>query len=355
MSLLQQFANEATENASKNINDNPQEETIEEVVETTNTNQEIETPETPENLGQPSDNNEAVPELTQEQELNAQEDKPETAATKNNRFANEELARFNEFVLKTGKSWNEFQALNKPISEIDSKDLLKEYYSEKEGMSEKEISYELSNLFVDEMETDFDFIEDEKDQLKREAQLERELRKAREWREKHVSDTMESLKSGSDEQSYMTIEDYQEKQIQAQKVAVDQYRETIYKALPDIKTMEVEVNGQKVQYTPDKEFNDHLKAASEDFGTIVNQYYDASGNLKDASGWIDLVSWTDPNTRNAKIKFIVDQAIAHDRAERSKERRNVSSDNVQVTKVESGNQDEAFDNWRKGRKTTPFG
>lgn len=345
MSLLNDFAAEETERIEAEATAGAPTEKPEEQKPTTDEKPE----ETPEEIKNPAEKEEKPEDADEDKETNAQGTEQEKPVNRGSRFANEELQRFNEYVLKTGKSWEDFQALNKPTDQIDSKDLLRQYYSEKEGMSEKEVNYELSNLIVDENNDDFDF-EDEKTQLRREALLERELRKAREWREQNVSEVLSTLDTV--DTNNMTVEEYQEQMKEEQKLSVDDYRQRVYSALPDIKTMEVEVNGQKVLFTPDEEFGKQLKSVTEDFGTVVNKYYDESGKLKDVAGWIDLVSWADETTRNAKIKFIVDQAIAHDRAERSKERRNVNNASQTVIKATDGDDEAQFNAWREKKRAS---
>ncbi|WP_294203015.1 hypothetical protein [uncultured Chryseobacterium sp.] len=359
MSLLRNFANEETEkfesasDESVNNNDNkgpndqddnndPDDQDEDKGPDDQNDNN---NPDDQDDNKGPNDQDNSGKTVTSTEDQDQNQDKPENRGS---RFANEEIARFNEYVLKTGKTWDDYQALIKPMDQMEPKDLLRQYYSEKEGMTEKEINYELGNLILDEDSEDFDF-EDEKDQAKREVLLERELRKAREWREQNVSEVLSSLETP--DANNMTVEEFQERMQEDQKKSVDEYRQTIYSALPDIKTMEVEVNGEKVLFTPDEEFSKNLKAITEDFGTVVNKYYDESGKLKDVAGWIDLVSWTDEKTRNAKIQFIVDQAIQRDRADQKKERRSVGNQR-QTAQTSTSGDNEDFEAWREKKRSS---
>ena len=50
------------------------------------------------------------------------------------------------------------------------------------------------------------------------------------------------------------------------------------------------------------------------------------------------------------IQFAIEQAVLNDRAARSNQRRNVTTDNYQPTSGTTSHGEEDFDNWRKNRE-----
>ena len=84
-----------------------------------------------------------------------------TPEQKQAEFASEKVAKYNEFVKKTGKEdYSEFLHWQTPTDELNKEELLRRYYSEQEGMSEKEIAYKLSTMDVSEsQDPDDDYAE----------------------------------------------------------------------------------------------------------------------------------------------------------------------------------------------------
>lgn len=284
---------------------------------------------------------------------------PEAATTETqapqNLFANEEVAKFNDFVKRTGKGYDDFKALHTPTNEIDSKELLHQYYSEKEGMGEKEIAlkmkqFELAEKTVDE-DDDFGDLDDP-ETLKAQAEIERDLRKASEWREDHVKEMLSEAETSNSEpaQQQPTVEQFLQTYEEQQKQSVDEYRETMYSALPEIKGIELDILGQKISYTPDEEFAKNMRLVSEDLSVGVNQFFENGKVIKPKELATEAV-WAYKPTRDAMLKFIVDQAITIDRAGQMKERRNVSTDNYQ-NQAATGDIDKeaAFDRARASRR-----
>ena len=112
---------------------------------------------------QGTENTQAEPAPAEEQtttETGAQQSEHPQVATKT--FVSEEAARFNDFVSKTGKEdYNEFKFWQKPTDEVDEDELLRKFLSEKEGMTEKEIAFELKRLEKTESEFDDEFWDDD--------------------------------------------------------------------------------------------------------------------------------------------------------------------------------------------------
>ena len=286
---------------------------------------------------------------------NAPEATTTETPTPQNPFANEEVAKFNDFVKRTGKGYDDFKALNTPTDELDSKELLHQYFSEKEGMGEKEIAlkmkqFELAKKTEDE---DDDFWDgDDPEKLKAQAEIERDLRKAREWREDHVKEMLSESETPNSEpaQQQPTVEEFIKTYEEQQRLSVDEYRQTMYSALPEIKGIELDILGEKISYTPDEEFSRNMRLVSEDLSVGVNQFFENGKVIKPKELATEAV-WAYKPTREAMLKFIVDQAITIDRAGQMKERRNVSTDNYQH-QASTGDIDReaAFDKARESRK-----
>lgn len=283
---------------------------------------------------------------------------PETLTTETptsqNPFANEEVAKFNDFVKRTGKGYDEFKALHTPTNEIDSKELLRKYYSEKEGMSEKEIAYEMSKFeLAEQTDDDNDFNEDPSpEQLKAQAEVERDLRKAREWREEDVKSLLSESETPNSEPApeQPTVEQFLQTYEEQQKKSVDEYRQTMYETLPEIKGIELDIQGQKISYTPDEEFTKNLRLVSEDLTVGVNQFFD-KGKVIMPKELATEAAWAYKPTRDAMLKFRDEQVEAIVTARLIKERRNISTDNYQNQATTADiDREAAFDSARASRK-----
>lgn len=243
-------------------------------------------------------------------------------------FASEEVAEFNAFKERfPDKTIDDYKQLKTPVSEISDEELLRKYYSEKEGMGEKEIAYALKQIEVDGEGEDDDFDDfsiDEDERLKREAKRERDLRLAREWREQYVK---EQLSPNANDNVPMTIEAYQERVANAQKQSRDNYLNSIYSALNSIETIELGMGDEKISFVPDEAFRKEMKSTSENIEAVYEKFTDSDGKLKDAKGFITEVAlWANPTTREKMIAYRIEQAVLRDRATRDKARRNVGFD-----------------------------
>ena len=281
-------------------------------------------------------------------------------------FASEKVAKYNEFVAKTGKEdYREFEFWQTPTNEVDQKELLRKYYSEKEGMTEKEIAFEMSKLEVASQNADDDFLDDEiseKERLEKEVHLERELRKARAWHEGEFKSFSENVVEATETNEVqpdgkMTVEEYNKMVLETQHNLYKDNLEKIYQTLPEIKGLELKIpandrqgiSSLDVVFTPDEDYSKELRAVSEDVGVVINQFYE-NGNLKDPKGWITEAAWAYKPTRDKMIQFAIEQAVLNDRAARSNQRRNVTADNYQSVSTSSVNSEVAFEDWRKNRQ-----
>lgn len=63
--------------------------------------------------------------IEQDNVVSTQENQPTVTETQQTVFANEELAKINEFVKKTGKGVDDYYALQKTSEQLDQRELLK--------------------------------------------------------------------------------------------------------------------------------------------------------------------------------------------------------------------------------------
>lgn len=347
MSILDSIATEApvvNNNAPADTKQQPAETATAETAETTTT-------ATEENSSQEN--------ITDTTNTAEQPNAPDVATTETqapeNPFANEEVAKFNDFVKRTGKGYDDYKALNTPTSELDSKELLRQYYSEKEGMGEKQIALKMKQLELAEqtVDEDDDFGQDESpEQLKAQAEIESDLNKASEWREAHVKELLSTTATQTSEQADQqpTVEQFLQNLEEQQKLSREEYHQTMYNVLPDIKAIELDILGQKISYTPDEEFAKNMRVVIEDLSIGVMPFFE-NGKVSKPKELATEAGWAYKPTRDAMLKFIVDQAITIDRAGQMRERRNVSTDNYQ-NQASTGDIDKeaAFDQARASRK-----
>lgn len=278
---------------------------------------------------------------------------PETPPTPS--FASEEVAKYNEFVRVTGKEdYNAFKFWDTPTNEINEEDLLKKYLSEKEGMTEKEVNYELKRMEVN--EEDFGDFEDE-ETSEQEILRERTLRKAKEWHSSEF-DKISKAKENAVNQlpERLTAEEFTKRAMEQQHSVYQENVNKVYETLPTITEIPLKVAGDEskglsaldVSFTPDEQFASDMKTVSEDIGVVVNQFYDENAKLKNPKGWIENAIWAYHATRNKMIQFMIEQAVLNDRTSRNQSRRNVTPDTSQSVSV-SGNSSDAFDEWFNSR------
>ena len=113
MSVLESIANEKATERETPVTENEQ------------PNVDPATPENTENASPDPETPNPASEAPTENENTAEQPNAPVAPTtetptSQNPFANEEVAKFNDFVKRTGKSYDEFKALHAPTNEIDS-------------------------------------------------------------------------------------------------------------------------------------------------------------------------------------------------------------------------------------------
>ena len=262
--------------------------------------------------------------------VQTQEASTEQTETPKSQFASEEVAEFNAFKQKfPEKSIDDYKRLKTPTSEVNEDELLRQYYSEEEGLGEKQIAYKLKQMEVKESDDD-DFgdnslSEDEK--LKREADKESDLQKAKKWHENYVKEQLSYKPTEQNQvQTEMTAEDFRNQLVEQTNKARENYLTSVYSTLSEINDIPLNVNGETVSFVPDEEFRKEMRAVSEAPETAYAKYQDENGGFKDYKGFItDVALWANPSTREKLMEFRIEQAILRDRVAQDKVRRNVSN------------------------------
>ena len=177
--------------------------------------------------------------------MSTQENQPTVTETQQTVFANEELAKINEFVKRTGKGVDDYYALQKTSEQLDKRELLKKYYSEKEGMTEKEVNRELKKF--DDVD-DEDLVDEDTKEL-----YEIQLEKASKWYDESRESVLASLNAEpiSEQPSETQVERYSIEEYQnlyAEQVQkVQQYNnQVIASAIPDLEYRDWETDRKSV-------------------------------------------------------------------------------------------------------------
>ena len=239
---------------------------------------------------------------------------------------NEKISELNSYLNKyPDRDITDYLQLKRNSDELDSNELIKKYFSEKEKMSDKAVSLEMKKFenLVDDFDEDFSDL-DEDERLRLEVDYETLLGKAREWREAEISEQLKDLEQFSNANPMQSAEDYSRAFEEAREKAKLNYTEAIYAELPNIKSQSVSVNGEQVDYVPDEAYLTRMRTVSENPDTLYADYQNEDGSIKNAREWMDMLSWADKTMREQKISFIVEQAILRDRELQSRQRRNVN-------------------------------
>jgi len=279
-------------------------------------------------------------------------------------FANEEVAKMNSYFKKyPEKSIDDYKALTTPVEQLKEEDLLRSYLSEKEGKTKSEIEYALKQLELKEQDPDFDpEFDDDKDnleELKKKGDRERMIQNAREWHEDFVKS---ELNFDGDNQPTQEAQPSEipsiEKFIEDAQVKHQEYTQNyltkIYEALPQLDKIDLEIDGKTISFVPDENFKTEMRKGAEDISKIGNEYFDETGNIKDAKGFIkENALWANPKTRQPLVDFIKEQAVNNYIAKTDKARRNITLDDATTRSVPQSAErgdvvDKIFSNKRGG-------
>jgi hypothetical protein len=292
--------------------------------------------------------------------VSTQENQSTVTETQQTVFANEELAKINEFVKRTGKGVEDYYALQKTSEQLDKRELLKKYYSEKEGMTEKEVNRELKKF--DDVD-DEDLVDEDTKEL-----YEIQLEKASKWYDESRESVLASLNAEpiSEQPSETQVERYSIEEYQnlyAEQVQkVQQYNnQVIASAIPELE-YELEYGGSKENgieplkftYKPDEAFLKEATKVGLDMGVLINDFFE-NGQVKDAKGLLKVLTRSYTPTSKVMIDKLIEQAVLRDRISRDKIKRNVNADLYQGVEVSSDDSNKnAYESYRKSKKQTPY-
>ena len=289
----------------------------------------------------------------------AQVNQQPTTETKQSVFANEELAKLNDFVKKTGKGVDEYLALQKSSSDLDKRELIKKYLSEKEGLSEKEISRELRKF----EDIDDEVLVDEDTKELFEIQHD----KASKWYDGYREGVLSLLESenqvsqGDQEAQRYSVEEYQNMYAEQVSKVQLQNNQRIAEAIPELED-ELEYGGSKEHgiepfkftFKPDEAYLKEATKVGLDMGVLINDFFE-NGQVKDAKGLLKVLTRSYAPTSKVMIDKLIEQAVLRDRISRDKSKRNVNADLYQGVEVSSDDSNKnAYEAYRKSKKQTPY-
>ena len=293
----------------------------------------------------------------------AQVNQQPTSETKQSVFANEELAKLNDFVKKTGKGVDEYLALQKSSSDLDKRELIKKYLSEKEGLSEKEISRELRKF---EDIDDDDLVDEDTKEL-----FEIQHDKASKWYDGYREGVLSSLESENQvsqgeqketqEVQRYSVEEYQNMYAEQVSKVQLQNNQRIAEAIPELED-ELEYGGSKeygiepfkFTFKPDEAYLKEATKVGLDMGVLINDFFE-NGQVKDAKGLLKVLTRSYTPTSKVMIDKLIEQAVLRDRISRDKSKRNVNADLYQGVEVSSDDSNKnAYEAYRKSKKQTPY-
>ena len=296
--------------------------------------------------------------IEQDNVVSTQENQPTVTETQQTVFANEELAKINEFVKKTGKGVEDYYALQKTSEQLDKRELLKKYYSEKEGMTEKEVNRELKKF---EDVDDEDLVDEDTKEL-----YEIQLEKASKWYDESRESLLDSLNAEpiTEQPSETQVERYSIEEYQnlyAEQVQkVQQYNnQVIASAIPELE-YELEYGGSKENgieplkftYKPDEAFLKEATKVGLDMGVLINDFFE-NGQVKDPKGLLKVLTQSYAPTNKVMIDKLIEQAVLNDRISRSKSVRNVHNNLYQnVETVADDSNKAAYEAYRKSKNKT---
>lgn len=293
----------------------------------------------------------------------AQVNQQPTTETKQSVFANEELAKLNDFVKKTGKGVDEYLALQKSSSDLDKRELIKKYLSEKEGLSEKEVARELRKF---EDIDDEDLVDEDTKEL-----FEIQHDKASKWYDGYRESVLSSLESetkvsqGEQEETQeiqrYSVEEYQN--MYAEQVSNIQLHnnQKIAEAIPELEyeleyggSKENGIEGFKISFKPDEAYLKEATKVGLDMGVLINDFFE-NGQIKDAKGLLKVLTQSYAPTSKVMVDKLIEQAVLRDRVARSKDIRNVNADLYKGVEISSNGSDEqAWIESRKAARKTPY-
>lgn len=309
-------------------------------VENTNTEQTTETNTTQEVVNDtPKVETTTSVEVTPEASVETKE-VSEPKVTK--KYSNEQVEEIDAYFKKNpDKSLDDYLRLKRPIDSISNDELIKEFLSEKEGMTEAEIKLEMKRMEVKQnADEDDEFDLDEDDEVKRleaQALLEKRLREAKAWKEQSVSEQLTFEKETSVQEDIpareQVISEYEKWRADEMRKATEEYYTTAFQSLNELQGFEVDINGETVLLDVDDALKSTIKQ-SLDTTTIVKQFFDEKGKLVNTKGYFEALAWFNKDSREKLLQERDRQVEARVKAETAKVRKNITLNNRQTVDVD---------------------
>jgi hypothetical protein len=241
----------------------------------------------------------------------------------------DELLKVQQF-LNNGGTWEEYAKLQKDLSSIDKKDLIKDYLREAEKRGEKSINIELKKMRVKEISDD-DFIDENTiDELKEKNE------EAEALEEDYYNKALTYFQDKKDKFSANLKTPSQEEILKANQVSLEEYYNTLDKFNKDIHEIEIKNDEGKTAFKAiytdkDRQTMNELSKSSDSF----NRYFDEKGKMKPdlAAEFQENTAWSNPEFRHAKLLHIVNNAVNYGKESVMKERKNITIDKKSTSTV----------------------
>ena len=258
------------------------------------------------------------------------------------KYSNEIVEEIDAYFKKNpDKSLDDYLRLKRPIDSISNDELIKEFLSEKEGMTEAEIKLEMKRMEVKQnADEDDEFDLDEDDEVKRleaQALLEKRLREAKAWKEQSVSEQLTFEKETSVQEDIpareQVISEYEKWRADEMRKATEEYYTTAFQSLNELQGFEVDINGETVLLDVDDALKSTIKQ-SLDTTTIVKQFFDEKGKLVNTKDYFEALAWFNKDSREKLLQERDRQVEARVKAETAKVRKNITINNRQTVDVD---------------------
>ena len=237
----------------------------------------------------------------------------------------EDVAAYWNFKKETGRSINDFVALNRDFDAMEPNNLLREYYKAMNpDLDGDDIDFELDSLFGYDEEYD-----DEKEVRRIKIAKKKELVKAKEYFEKQKEQFKMPLESRAEGSSGAESEDYLAYKKMVEESKGSQAENEKRRKFFEDETNKVfgnnfegfgfEIEDKKLVYKPAEA--DKLKSAQSDINNFITSHLDDKGYIKDASAYHRSIAVaTNPE---ALAKFFYEQGKADAVGDYSKESKNI--------------------------------
>lgn len=254
------------------------------------------------------------------QEAPVQEIPVQEAPVQGKSYVSEKVLELNSYLNKyPDKDISDYQILKQSSSDLSDLDILRLYYSDKEGIKGDDLSSKLSkysdlDLDIDEFDEDYD------DKIDIINGYKDDVNSAREWRDGYVSEVLASLDKSNE---------FVEMNAEASTKARENYLSVLYSSIPEYKSESITIDGETFDFIPDEEYISRLRQIAENPDILYSSFQEESGVLKDTKGWFDMLSWADPVLREKKNSFINKQTTLRDRVAQDNMRRNITTNSSQ--------------------------